>query len=50
MFEENDRAGLDKFVVLLGNSNGYVSRNANGYEGVYGWFGYAERIGETLLG
>ena len=40
------QVGPDEFVVLLGDFNGHVGRNADGYEGVHGGFGYGERNDE----
>ena len=40
------QAGSDEFVVLLGDFNGHVGRNADGYEGVHGGFGYVDKNDE----
>ena len=40
------QAGSGEFVVLLGDFNGHVGRNADGYEGVHGGFGYGDRNDE----
>ena len=41
--EELGQAGLDDFVVVLGDLNGHVGEDADGYEGVHGGFGYGVR-------
>jgi hypothetical protein len=41
--EEIGQAGCDEFVMLLGDLNGHVGANAEGYEGVHGGFGYGVR-------
>ncbi|ESN90771.1 hypothetical protein HELRODRAFT_182599 [Helobdella robusta] len=37
------QAGLNEFVVLLGDLNGHVGADADGYEGVHGGWGYGIR-------
>ncbi|ESO12369.1 hypothetical protein HELRODRAFT_158879 [Helobdella robusta] len=37
--DEIGQAGLDEFVVLLGDLNGHVGADADGYEGVHGGWG-----------
>ena len=37
------QAGIDDFVVLLGDLNGHVGAEADGYEGIHGGFGYGDR-------
>jgi hypothetical protein len=41
--EEIGLAASDEFVMLLGDLNGHVGANAEGYEGVHGGFGYGVR-------
>jgi hypothetical protein len=41
--DEMGQAGIDDFVVLLGDLNGHVGADADGYEGVHGGFGYGDR-------
>jgi hypothetical protein len=41
--EELGQAGIDDFVVLLGDLNGHVGAEADGYEGIHGGFGYGDR-------
>jgi hypothetical protein len=41
--EEIGQAASDEFVMLLGDLNGHVGANAEGYEGVHGGFGYGVR-------
>ncbi|ESO02778.1 hypothetical protein HELRODRAFT_174195 [Helobdella robusta] len=41
--DEIGQAGLDEFVVLLGDLNGHVGADADGYEGVHGGWGYGIR-------
>jgi exonuclease III len=41
--EEIGQAASDEFVMLLGDVNGHVGANAEGYEGVHGGFGYGVR-------
>jgi hypothetical protein len=38
--EEIGQSASDEFVMLLGDLNGHVGANAEGYEGVHGGFGY----------
>ncbi|ESN98957.1 hypothetical protein HELRODRAFT_67113 [Helobdella robusta] len=40
---EIGQAGMDEFVVLLGDLNGHVGADADGYEGVHGGWGYCIR-------
>ncbi|ESO06047.1 hypothetical protein HELRODRAFT_160169 [Helobdella robusta] len=41
--DEIGQAGLNEFVVLLGDLNGHVGADADGYEGVHGGWGYGIR-------
>jgi hypothetical protein len=41
--QEIGQAATDEFVMLLGDLNGHVGANAEGYEGVHGGFGYGVR-------
>jgi hypothetical protein len=41
--EEIGQTASDEFVMLLGDLNGHVGANAEGYEGVHGGFGYGVR-------
>ncbi|ESN98869.1 hypothetical protein HELRODRAFT_162330 [Helobdella robusta] len=41
--DEIGQAGLDEFVVLLGDLNGHVGADADGYEGVHGGWRYGIR-------
>jgi exonuclease III len=41
--EEIGQAASDEFVMLLGDLNGHVGANAEGYEGAHGGFGYGVR-------
>ncbi|ESO00357.1 hypothetical protein HELRODRAFT_175767 [Helobdella robusta] len=41
--DEIGQARLDEFVVLLGNLNGHVGADADGYEGVHRGWGYGIR-------
>ncbi|ESO06043.1 hypothetical protein HELRODRAFT_160158 [Helobdella robusta] len=41
--DEIGQAGLDEFVVLLGDLNGHVKADADGYEGVHRGWGYGIR-------
>ena len=41
--EEIGQAGLNEFVMLLGDLNGHVGADADGYEGVHGGCGYGIR-------
>ncbi|ESO05325.1 hypothetical protein HELRODRAFT_171696 [Helobdella robusta] len=41
--DEIGQAGLNEFVVLLGDFNGHVGADADGYEGVHGGWGYGIR-------
>jgi hypothetical protein len=41
--EKIGQAASDEFVMLLGDLNGHVGANAEGYEGVHGGFGYGVR-------
>ncbi|ESO12023.1 hypothetical protein HELRODRAFT_158422 [Helobdella robusta] len=49
--DEIGQAGLDEFVVLLGDLNGHVGADADGYEGVHGgWrFGIRNEEGRRVL-
>ncbi|ESO11454.1 hypothetical protein HELRODRAFT_183148 [Helobdella robusta] len=41
--DEIGQAGLNEFVVLLGDLNGHVGADADGYDGVHGGWGYGIR-------
>lgn len=41
--EEIGQAGPDEFIMLLGDLNGHVGADAEGYEGVHGGYGYGVR-------
>jgi hypothetical protein len=43
VLEEIGQAASDEFVMLLGDLNGHVRANAEGYEGVHGGSGYGVR-------